>query len=41
LESKKIQGKAFMNELNAQRGKHINEEAFQILLEDINWGLDN
>ncbi|KKT74335.1 MAG: hypothetical protein UW71_C0027G0001, partial [Parcubacteria group bacterium GW2011_GWB1_44_7] len=40
LKKKKID-KAFPNELNAQRGKHINEQAYQILVEDINWLLNN
>ena len=39
LESKNTQKTGFVNELNAQRGKHINEQAFQILLEDIEWVL--
>ncbi len=32
---------SFKNELYAQRGKHINEQAFQLLLEDINWLVSN
>ena len=27
--------------LDAQRGKHINEQAYQILVEDIKWLLNN
>lgn len=33
--------KAFLNELEAQRNKHINEQAHQLLKEDIDWLLNN
>lgn len=41
IKTDKFQAKAFLNELNAQRGKHVNEQAYQLLVEDINWLLDN
>lgn len=31
----------FIKELEAQRNKHINDQAFEILIEDINWVLSH
>ena len=38
---KKKDFRDFLNELNAQRSKHINEQAFLLIKEDINWLLNN
>ncbi len=32
---------AFLRELDAQRDKHVNEQAYKLLSEDINWFLNN
>ncbi len=37
----KILGKAFLKELEAQREKHINDQAYELLKEDITWLLNN
>ncbi|MFZ2484480.1 MAG: hypothetical protein WAW81_00855, partial [Minisyncoccia bacterium] len=37
----KILAKLFILELKSQRGKTINEQAYQLLLEDIQWLIDN
>ena len=41
--TKKVQNqdryKSFLNELNAQNGKHVNLQAFNVLTNDINWML--
>jgi len=37
----KVLAKAFLNELEAQHGKHINAQAYNLLKEDINWLLNN
>ena len=37
----KVLGKEFIKELNKQRGKTLNEQGYQLLLEDIQWLLDN
>ena len=38
---KKEEFNNFLNELNAQRGKYINEQAFLLIQRDINWLLNN
>ena len=39
--SDKVLGKEFLNELEAQKNKHINARAYNLVKEDINWLLNN
>ena len=37
----KVLANAFLSELEAQKNKHINEQAYQLLKEDIEWLLSH
>lgn len=37
FKEKKVNYKNITNELNAQRDKHVSEDAYKLLIEDINW----
>jgi len=40
-EINKVLAKAFLNELEAQKNKHVNEQAYQLIKEDIEWLLSH